>query len=436
MTTRNIKNINISSINVLNDINNSLGNVTINNSVKIPSSSNNTYNSNDNINAGILIKDINSNGSGIFYRLNVNSDEYYPTPYLYFNNNVIIDESNLLSELENTLQYYPLELSNLIVTGGYINFTNGLNSNIGGDGVGLRYSSNNTVQFKNNDTDWIELSSITTHDKFTELSDVDVYSNPLLDNQIITYDATSNLFVNSNLSIINDNNPYLGGNLYTGNHTIFSQLNNFTLSYYNNNITNPFVTFANNTTSTGSGAYFKLANADISGITDPELSVYGTLSDIGMTLTTKGNGNINLNASYGNIVANCDSIIVSGFIQNSIYRCNTYPGGFNSNVTQNIPLTNDTILFNFNNSNIGGTYYANIGSGVDGQKLNIIYNNKSINSITVLANFNGGGSGGIYTGTGLSTGLIFNTTGQSSTLIYLGQDIDCWQILNSGADTY
>ena len=103
-------------------------------------------------NAGIKLKDINRNGSGEFYRIHVNSE---PTnsPTLFFNNNEVIDTSNLLNELENILQFQTLDTSNIIITGGYLNFANGSNPNTnqGETGVGIRYSANNTVQFKNYD---------------------------------------------------------------------------------------------------------------------------------------------------------------------------------------------------------------------------------------------------------------------------------------------
>ena len=218
MSTLNQTNLNILTINALTS-NDPLGYITINNSIKIPKSADRTNNPTDNINASIYLKDINSNNSGSFYKINVNSNST-GEPLLYFNGNPLLYAGNLLSELENILTYHPLELSNIIVDGGYINFTNGTipNTNQGSTGVGLRYSSNNTVQFKNYNTGWIDLVDITTHDQFSELVDVDVHTNPLLNNQYITYNATSNLYVNSNLAIVNDINPTLGGDLNAGNY--------------------------------------------------------------------------------------------------------------------------------------------------------------------------------------------------------------------------
>jgi hypothetical protein len=82
---------------------------------------------------------------------------------------------------------------------------------------------------------------------------------------------------------------------------------------------------------------------------------------------------------------------------------------------------------------MSGTYWANVGAGRDGQKLNLIFNNKSSNVVSVLADF---GTNGLLVGTGFSNGFIFGTTGQSTSLVYLGDGIDTWQVLNTGAGLY
>jgi hypothetical protein len=413
------------------------GYITINNSIKIPRSADSTNKVSDNANAAIYIKDINSsisNNTGIFYPLNVNS-LLTTVPSLYFNGDLIISTQNMLSEIENILEYFPIELSNIIVDGGYINFYNGTipNSNQGSSGVGLRYSSNNTVQFKNFDTDWIDLVDITKHDQFSELVDVDVYSNPLLNNQYITYNATSNLFVNSNLAIINDINPTLGGDLTVGDHFIRFSNSSSRLVYKDNTvIDNNLVVLKNNTTFSGVVNYLEINNADIAD--DPSIIAKSSVNlNIGLKLETSGDGNIQLNASLGNIYANSDSLVISGYVQNSIYRTSAKPGGYLPDTTWNVPFTSDTILFDFNSATSTGTYWANVGAGLDGQKLNIIYNNKSSNVISVLVDF---GSNGVIVGTGFASGLNFTTVGQSSSLIYLGEDIDAWQVLNTGSGVY
>ena len=430
----NASNFNIATINNNHQSQDTLSNITINNTVKITKSAYQTNSASDNSTAAILLKDVNSSNQGAFYPLKVDSIEY-STPYLYFNSNIIIDSSNLLNELETILSTYPLETSNIIIKGGYINFWNGTipNSNVGANGVGLRYSSNNTVQFKNYNTDWIDLEDITTHNEFRELIDVDVYSNPLLNNQYITYNASSNLFVNSNLAIVNDTNPTLGGNLVIGNNSLFfgSDPSNLYYSNSSSGVVNPLVQFKNNTSFTGVANYLQVANAD-NGY-NPTLSALGISTDIGVSVNTKGAGDITLNASSGNIYNNADSLVVSGFVQNSIYRTSTKVGGYIPSTTWNIPLTNDIILFDFSNSAMSGTYWANVGAGIDGQKLNLIFNNKSSNVVSVLADF---GTNGVLVGTGYSNGFIFETSGQSTSLVYLGDGINAWQVLNTGSGVF
>jgi len=440
MTTTNKKDFNISKINGLTDKNDLLTSININNSIKIPKSAIHTNFVSNNSNAGILIKDINSIGSGEFYRLYVNSLETY-VPSLYFNNNLIIDSSNLLSELENILVNYPLETSNIIVDGGYINFFNGsnINTNQGSNGVGIRYS-NNTVQFKNYNTDWIDLYDVTKHDQFKELIDVDVYSNPLLNNQYITYNATSNLYVNSNLAIINDINPVLGGNLKIGSKLLQFGSNSSRLVYNSvgtlaNIDNNNLLVLKNNTTYTGISNYLEINNAD-TGI-EPSIIAKSTSNvdlDVGLDITTTGTGDIKLNSQKGNIYANTDSLVISGFITNSIYRSSSKTGGYFPNTSWNIPLSSDTILFDYNNSSHSGTYWANVGAGLyDGQKMNIVYNNIGSNTISLLTNF---GSNGIITGSGYANGLSFTNSGQSSSLVYLDGSINAWQILNTGSGVF
>ena len=433
MSTLNQTNLNLLTLNALTS-NDPLSNITINNSIIIPKSAASTNNTNDNINASIYIKDINSINSGSFYSLNVNS-LLTTVPSIYFNGDLIISTQNLLSELENILIYHTIELSNIIVAGGYINFTNGTipNTNQGSSGVGLRYSSNNTVQFKNYDTGWIDLVDITTHDQFSELIDVDVNTNPLINNQYITYNATSNLYVNSNLAIINDVNPTLGGDLNAGNHQII--FNNSSAIFAYSNITvidNNLLVLNNNSTITGAVNYIEIDNTD--SFSNPAITATSTISaDVGLNINTSGNGDMQLNASLGNIYANSDSLIISGYVQNSVYRTSAKPGGYLPDTTWNVPFSRDTILFDFSNSTATGTYWANVGTGLDGQKLNIIYNNKSSNIISVLVDF---GSNGVIVGTGFVSGLNFTTVGQSSSLIYLADGVDAWQVLNTGSGVY
>ena len=448
--------INVSKINTSSNINDPLSNITINNSIIISKSAESTNNSNDNRNAGLLLKDINSNGTGNFYRLHVNSATN-DTPVLYFNNNEVIDTSNLIAELEDILQYQTLDTSNIMITGGYLNFANGTqpNTNQGETGVGIRYSSNNMVQFKNYDTDWIDLVDIIHHDEFKELKDVDVYTSPVLNNQYITYNSNNQKYVNSTLAIVNDPNPTLGGDLNIGDYLLrFSdEYNRFV---YNSAgiIDNNLLVLKNNTSMTNDYSYIEIGNADITGEVNPSITAKSTYNlDVGININALNAGNIVLNATQGDVNVNANNLIisnnlvvnnslvvdsnisvknltVSGYSVSSIYRTSTKPGGYQPQTYWNVPLLTDTILFNFSNSSTSGSYYANVGAGVDGQKLNLVFNNSNVsNFIDVMIFF---GQNKILVGSGGASSLNFNTSGQGSTLMFLGEDINCWQALNTG----
>lgn len=315
MTTT-IKNYNLSKLTGLTDSNNILSNVSINNSIIIPKSAENTNTNSDNANAGFYIKDVNSNGSGDFYNIKVNS-EPSSIPALYFNNNEVLDRTNVLSTLESILEDYTLDTSNLMVTNGYINFANGStpNTNQGNTGVGLRYSSANTVQFKNYDTDWIDLVDIINHDEFKELVDVDVTTNPLLDNQYITYNSGTAKFVNSNLSISHDPNPTLSGDLTIGDYLLqFGDTYNRLVYNSEGIIDNNLIVLKNNTSTTNNYSYLEINNADIQGVVNPSIIVKSTYTDsnVGIELTTLNAGDINLNATTGNVNVNATHLVVSG----------------------------------------------------------------------------------------------------------------------------
>jgi hypothetical protein len=435
--SKNILNFNISNLLGFKNNNENNSNITVNNSIKIAKSSLLTNNLDDNSNAAIYLKDQYSTGEGEFYPLTVSSNGT-GVAELFYSGNVIITGFNLLYEFEQISAVYPIEFSNIVVNGGYINFTNGSipNSNVGSNGVGIRYSTNNTVQFKNEDTDWIDLSDITRHDEFQDLVDVDVYTNPLQNNQYVTYNATRQLFVNSNLDIYNDKSPVLGGNLDAGTNSI--TFTGLVSDIFDNNQID-LLQLKSNTTFAGAGNYIQITNSDL-GL-NPEINVDGINTDIGININTKGNGDINLNSISGdinlnaplsNVYVNSDNINIYGYMVNSIFKSSSNIG-YIPDTTWYIPITSDTILFNFTNDNIEGTYYANVYPGVEGQKLNIIYNNPTSNTIALLVDF---GTNGILTGTGFNTGLQFNTNGQSTSLIYLESDINSWQVLNTGSSIF
>ena len=236
--------------------------------------------------------------------------------------------------------------------------------------------------------------------------------------------------------MFDDRNPILSNNLYAGNNSIKFTSNITNIIYCNVNsdiytIQNPYISFKNNSITSNICNYieFNNANSDI----DPSMKCVGSDNNIGLNINTKGGGDLHLNASLGNIYTNSDALHIGGFVKNSIYKSSTKTVTYIPITPWTIPLNTDTFLFDFTTSSTSGTYWANVSAGIDGQKLNFIFNNKSSNSISVLANF---GSNGIITGSGYNTGLIFEYTGQSTSLIYLGEGIGAWQVLNTGAGIF
>ena len=129
------------------------------------------------------------------------------------------------------------------------------------------------------------------------------------------------------------------------------------------------------------------------------------------------------------MVVSGTNLDISGYTKNSIYSTSSN-SSYAPGVNWNLPISSDTILFDFEEDDTAGSYFANITVGVHGQKLNMIFNNSGSKSINVLVDFD---DDNLITGTGLSRKLNFVGTGQSASLIYLGNTINKWQILNTGA---
>ena len=120
---------------------------------------------------------------------------------------------------------------------------------------------------------------------------------------------------------------------------------------------------------------------------DPTITPQGTDDDIGLTIESKEDGNLVLTTpGAGNVYINTSVLEVSGIIKNSIFRTSTKPGGYSNSSPYTIPISSDTVLFDFNASNTVGSYWANVGAGIEGQKLNLILHS-DIPGFTVWADF-------------------------------------------------
>lgn len=399
-----------------NDLN---PNIFINNSAYIPFTTQSIDASvSDHSNASIYLKDTVLSGNGLLTWQQIKAADND----LYFSNSIVLTENNAADILANIYLYEPSNVSNIIVTGGYINFFNGNNTTQGSNGVGIRYS-NEHVQFRNyTDGQWYDITTLSTAN-LSNLNDVEITN--VINNQYLKWNSSSNLWINSNLAIINDPIPSLGGNLTINNYQFL--ISNSGSAIFNDIGDNKVLEIKDNTTGSGNSNYI-IINNSITG-NEPSIEANGDDTDVSINIISKGDGNIILDSNGGNTYINSAILDISGIIKSSIYRSNYKSGGYSPSTSWNIPLSSDVLLFNFDNSNSAGTYWANVGVGIEGQKINFIMYNSGNVAIDVLVDF---GTNGLGSGNGLASKMKFHNSGQGASLIYLGTPA-LWQILNTGA---
>lgn len=201
----------------------------------------------------------------------------------------------------------------------------------------------------------------------------------------------------------------------------------------------------------GTSQWNSLQYGGIVGPTGPT-GPTGSTGDMGVTGPTGATINIvNPNANYllysdgsttnidtseslligvdGSLIVNSNiSLASGGVLQSSIFRASTNTGWQADQSWSLNPIT-DTIIFDMENFSTG-EYWANIGTGIDGQNLKVIYyNGSSSNVCNVSANF---GTRMLGTGSGLLSTIYFKNTGESAQLIYMANE-NIWQIINTGA---
>lgn len=416
-------------------------NIYLNNSVKIPYTDTSVTLQNINhSNAAIYLKDSVLSGqesSNIITWQKIQASDNDLT----FNNSIILTAINANDILSNIYINDYSNVSNIIIHGNYsdnayINFINSPNHNQGSSGIGFRYSNSaGRLQYSNNGTLWNDLTSANT----TRLDDLeDVIITNALNNQYLNWNISSNKWINSNLSIYNDISPSLSNNLIMNNHNLIS--NNLFINNTSSNIVAEF-----NNASSQSCNYLVFNNSNIGN--EPSINPNGLDIDIGITLNTKGDGNLVFNTNPGgNVFINSNILDIGGIMKNSIYRSSNKIGPYIPNTQWSIPISSDTILFDFTSNNTIGTYWANISAGIEGQKLNLIMF-PNINGNTNIFGYSGNtgnigfilyadfGNNGLCTGNGLASKIQFNRCGQSASLIYIGEPQNIWQILNTGGKT-
>jgi len=101
--------------------------------------------------------------------------------------------------------------------------------------------------------------------------------------------------------------------------------------------------------------------------------------------------------------------------------------------TINEDFSESTMLFKVTSSLSAGTYNVRLDdtfSLSSGRKLNIIFDGGSLTDRIIKVNF---GSDKLFAGSGAAQYLKFNSSGQSASLVYIGEGLNRWQILNTGA---
>ena len=341
----------------------------------------------------------------------------------YFNTEQIITDSTLVSETNDA--YYPVEgstklmVSNIAVLGqplngdyGYINMT----TTQGSSGVGIRYNSdNNMIEFKNNASGGWE---VVESNDLNELRDVQF--SDLAQNQFIQYNSSTSKWNNrTNLHL--PGTLALGGNLIVGSNSVVDSGQNKLIGFSSNASPVNYIVIKN-------------ADTDLS----PLLYSEGTDTNVGLTLKSKGIGDIKLDCNGGDLEVTASNIylLATTSIQSTGYHIGSTvsqsTGSWSSGAGNSIELSpvTDVLLINMTGK-ANGTYYSTIGPGQDGQHLNIMYDKDASSVIETRVDF---GASNLSTGGGYAKTLKFTQSGQSSSLVYIAEGINKWTVKNSGAD--
>lgn len=446
------RNIHISKFGIFNDtsittINNTLdiltsgSNLVLNNSLLIPLTENNTNTNNNNNNTLIALKD---RIDGKFKSLLIYNNDLYIHPYDIENSSLtdISNNKKLLlrqDDLENEINLISdnIEFSNIHINrnNGYINFYDGdsdINLNSQTVDFGFRVNTG-TLQYKKNiSSDWVNFGS------GGEGGGLD--------------------------SVIDDTTPQLGGDLDTNNNNIIlSSGSNIVLSNDNSNIhmvdnTSNIIVEMNDANT--SPNHIIITKTNINSAIIPEITVSGS-TNVDLRLKTKGNGdlyldtngvvgggdiiintsnidindmnNLNISAGKVNFIDANLNLIGNSYITSSLQFIQNTDLSNNIIIPTNITCNSDTLIFDILGND--GRFYAILSNGEQGQNANIIFDTSGSNNI-VEVSFNNNGNVGI--GSGMAKKLIFTTSGQSTSMIYL-QFLDNtsrnrWQILNTGCD--
>jgi hypothetical protein len=281
------------------------------------------------------------------------------------------------------------------------------------------------VQFANNSGEWHTLTSVDSV-AIADLNDVNIAGEQRYANQYLRWDESELQWINSNIAVAHDPSPSFSSNISLNAFDVYVNSN---LSIRSNSAESAPLLFqvCSPPQLTEQCNYFVM-NTSNSGM-EPAITVAGPDDDINFEINSKGaQGNIVLN-SESNVYINGNSHC-TGAVISSIFRTSSKDGGYNPSTNWTIPISSANIMFDFNESSIAGTYWANVAAGIaDGQQLSVIFNNSGTSNINVLMDFNSQ----LYCGYGLCSKLKFVKSGQAASLLYLSAPQNAWQLLNTGA---
>ena len=191
----------------------------------------------------------------------------------------------------------------------------------------------------------------------------------------------------------------------------------------------PDATFSSSNVATGTegDAYFAVLTANSS--TQSSSTSTGALivsggAGVGKNLYVGGNVNVSETTTLtGQTNINNKLVVALNEFNDSVGTTTDIWNGSNS-------ATNKHLLLNTSNVSNYST-----SSGVTGQLLNIFFTNNSSGSASANLDF---GSNNLYSGSGIAQYLVFNTTGQSASLVYVDASgsNDGWRIINTGAQVF
>jgi hypothetical protein len=257
--------------------------------------------------------------------------------------------------------------------------------------------------------------------------------------------------INSNLTIIDDNNPYLGGILdtngfnikFTSNSGIIDGTGNLALQIETSNSNPNFLNIR------------KTRNSVNENILDLHADSNNGNNNVNMRISTNGAGDLEIDlnndtqTNKGDFIIKADEVsfnditsfsMTTGTFIGSVDFVVLSDGGYSSDSgnPSNINLETETLVLQVNGNDT--RYYLYLLDGLNGQKSNLVFEtNGSNNKVEIEFLSNNSIIKKVGTGTGLANKFIFNNAGQSAILQYFNfsgypenSERNRWQVLNTG----